>query len=152
MDLEASARKVEEHRSNLEKRLGAGDIPPKTAADYKLNVDEKFKDLFKAEELAKDPALLSFLDKAHAEGMTQKSVDLFLNEWFERSTALLDTKATMDAEACTTALKDVWKTDAEFKANNQLAYRAAKEYGGDQFDAILTKYGIWSDEQGKLMK
>ena len=141
MDLEASARKVEEHRSNLEKRLGAGDIPPKTAAEYKVNIDEKFKDLFKADEVAKDPAMLAFLDKAHAEGMSQKSVDLFLNEWFERSTALLDTKATMDAETCTNALKEVWKTDTEFKENNQAAYRAAKEYGGDQFDAILSDYG-----------
>lgn len=141
LDLEASARKVEEHRSNLEKRLGAGDIPPKTAAEYKVNVDDKFKELFKAEELAKDPAMIAFLEKAHAEGMSQKGVDLFLNEWFERSTALLDTKATMDAEACTNALKEVWKTDTEFKENNRAAYRAAKEYGGDQFDAILTKYG-----------
>ena len=141
LDLEASARKVEEHRSNLEKRLGAGDIPPKSPSEYKLNIDEKYKDLFKAEDLAKDPALTSFLEKAHAEGMTQKGVDLFLNEWFERSSSLLDAKATMDAEACTNALKEVWKTDTEFKANNQAAYRAAKEYGGDQFDAILNKYG-----------
>lgn len=141
MDLEASARKVEEHRSHLEKRMGAGDLPPKTAAEYKLNVPDAFKELFPPEKIAEDPALKSFLDKAHAEGMTQKNVDLFLNEWFERSTALLDTKATMDAENCTNALKEVWKTDTEFKENNQAAYRAAKEYGGDQFDAILSDYG-----------
>jgi hypothetical protein len=85
--------------------------------------------------------MLAFLEKAHAEGMSQKGVDLFLNEWFERSTALLDTKATMDAEACTNSLKEVWKTDTEFKENNRAAYRAAKEYGGEEFDAILTKYG-----------
>ena len=141
MDLEASARKVEEHRSNLEKRLGAGDIPPKTAAEYKLNVDEKFKELFPADKLADDPAMKAFLDKAHEKGLSQGQVDLFLNEWFERSSGLLDAKATMDAEACMNSLKEVWKTDTEFKENNQAAYRAAKEYGGDQFDAILSDYG-----------
>ena len=137
LDMEASAKKVEEHRSNLEKRLGTGDIPPKTVDEYKANVPERYADTLKAEDLAKDPMYKDFLAKAHAKGMTQGQVDLCVDEMLAR----YDFKEERTAEECTATLKEVWKSDAEFKEGQKAAYRAAKTYGGDEFDGILKDYG-----------
>lgn len=140
-DLEASARKVEEHRSNLEKRMGSGDIPPKSADDYKVNVPEALAATVNAEELAKDPMLKSFLADAHTAGFTQKQVDTVLAQYLERLPQIGGAMAQMSADDCTAALKQVWTSDADYTKNVQDAYKAAKAYGGDDFEAILSKYG-----------
>ena len=40
-DLEASARKLADGQANLEKRLGAGDLPPKSAEEYALELPDR---------------------------------------------------------------------------------------------------------------
>jgi hypothetical protein len=141
MDMEASARKVEEHRSHLEKRLGAGDIPPKSADEYKVNIPEKLAEQFKAEDLAADPMLKSFMSDAHAAGMSQKQVDMVISQYLERLPAIGGALSQLSADECTATLKEVWKSDADYTKNVQQAYNAAKAYGGEDFEAILKDHG-----------
>lgn len=141
MDIEASARKVEEHRSHLEKRMGAGDLPPKTADEYKVNIPEALADQFKAEDLAADPMLKSFMTDALAAGMTQKQVDMVIGQYLERLPAVGGAMAQLNADECTAKLKEVWKSDADYTKNVQQAYQAAKTYGGKDFEAILKDHG-----------
>lgn len=138
-NLSASWDKVEQHRSHLEKRLGAGDIPPAAATDYKINVPEALASKFKAEDLAKDASLTGFLAEAHAAGMTQKQVDLAINGYLTRVEGLGVAMAQISADDCTAALKAEWKTDDVFKAQTQAAYRASSTYG--DVDKLMAKYG-----------
>lgn len=141
MDLEASARKVEEHRSHLEKRLGSGDIPPKTAEEYKLTVPESMADKFKAEDFKDDPMLKAFMTDAHAAGLSQKQVDMVIGQYLERLPAIGGAMAQMSVDQCTAALKETWTTDADYKQNLGNAFRAARAYGGGDFEAVLSDYG-----------
>lgn len=141
LDLEASLTKVEEHRSHLEKRLGAGDIPPKTADEYKVNIPENLAEQFKAEDLAADPMLKSFMTDAHAAGMTQKQVDMVIGQYLERLPAIGGAMSQLSADECTATLKEVWKSDADYTQNVKAAYNAAKAYGGEDFEAILKDHG-----------
>jgi hypothetical protein len=141
LDPEASARKVEEHRANLEQRLGSGDIRPKTADEYKINVPEQFKESLKPEDLAKDEKLTAFLKDAHAAGLSQKQVDFALGEFFSRLPEIAGGIQRLDTDQCVAELRKGWKTDEEYRANNAAAYRAAQAYGGSDFDAILKDYG-----------
>jgi len=141
LDLEASARKVAEAYGAAEKRIGSGDIPPKTADEYKLNVPEALAATFKAEDLAKDPLTKEFLGKAHAAGLTQKQVDFAMSEFLTRATGLTDGVKQLDHNDCVSKLKETWKNEADYNKNLGAAFRAGKQYAGEDFDGILKDYG-----------
>lgn len=141
LDLEASARKVAEAYGHAEKRIGSGDVPPKTADEYKINVPEAMAEKYKADDLAKDQMLKEFMGKAHAAGLTQKQVDMTIGEYLSRAEAMAGNVSQLDFNDCTKALKDTWKTQEEYDKNLGAAFRAGKAYGGDDFDAILQAYG-----------
>jgi hypothetical protein len=141
LNIEASARKVAEAHGHLEKRLGSGDVPPKTAAEYKVNVPEALADKIKADDLAKADTFKSFLDKAHAAGMSQKQVDVMVGDFLERSMALQSGVKQLTEQEASAKLRETWKTDAEFKAGVEQAFRAGKAYAGADFDGILDDYG-----------
>lgn len=146
-DLAASWAKVEEHRANLEQRLGAGDIRPKTPEDYKINVPDALKEAFKVEELAKDPKFAAFIKDAHAKGMTQSQLDFTIASWMDNVSGMVGTATQFKADACTTELKAAWGKDgqpaneAEYMGQVQKAFKAAKAYAGADFDTILKDYG-----------
>jgi len=73
IDITATFAKVDEHRANLEKRMGSGDIRPKTPEEYK--VPEGF-------DLPIDPEKQAgFFKAAHDAGMTQKQMDFALTQF-----------------------------------------------------------------------
>ncbi|MEN6585113.1 MAG: hypothetical protein ABFE02_03550, partial [Sulfuricella sp.] len=65
---EATAMKMAESYTAAEKRIGSGEVPPKTADEYKFAVP---KALEGAWDPAADPQLKDFAAKAHAAGFTQ---------------------------------------------------------------------------------
>jgi hypothetical protein len=138
IDIEASSLKLAEAYGNLEKRLGTGDIPPKTAEEYEVKVPDALKESWNPKE---DPLLQSFLKDAHAIGMTQKQLDMVMGKYMELAPELVDAGRQLDAEACTTELKAVWKTDEQYKAEVSKAYKAAVGYFGADADAIIKEYG-----------
>jgi len=121
--------------------LGGGDLPPKTVEDYKVNVPAALAEQFKVEDLSKDPMLQAFMKDAHAAGMSQKQVDLAIGSFLERAPGLALAARQLKADECTAALKGEWKTDADYKAGIERAYKAGETYGGADFEGILKDYG-----------
>ncbi|MGG2141711.1 hypothetical protein [Symbiopectobacterium sp. RP] len=121
LNIESSARKLADAHTHLEKRLGSGDAPPKTADEYAPKVDAEG---FNWDEFKADPQMQGFLTSAHAKGLTNDQLSFVLGEYMQRVPELVGGAAQRDQEAASTALREVWKTDAEFNKNIGLAYRA----------------------------
>ncbi|CAM4031868.1 hypothetical protein [Ectopseudomonas alcaliphila] len=143
LDINASSRKMAEAYSNLEKRVGTGDLPPKSVDDYapKLEVEG-----FDWEEFKKDESSQAFLKGAHAKGLTNAQVEYVLGEYLKAAPQLLEGSALLDQQGATEALKGVWKSDAEFKGGLQSSYRAVQGFA-DQGEGLgsmanlMTKFG-----------
>lgn len=138
-NLNASWDKVAEHRDHLERRLGAGDVPPKEAKDYATTVPEALKEAIKVEELAASPKFQEFRDTMHAAGLSQKQFDQVVGKMLDYSISLQQGQAKLSETECVTQLKTEWKDDAAFTANIRAAYRAAETYGDVQ--KVMAKYG-----------
>ncbi|WP_142478407.1 hypothetical protein [Klebsiella oxytoca] len=121
LDIEGSARKLADAYSHLEKRMGSGDTPPKTAEEYAPKVEVEG---FKWDEFKADPRMQSFMKSAHAKGITNDQMGFILGEYAQLAPELVNGAAALDSEAATTQLREVWKTDAEFNKNIGLAFRA----------------------------
>lgn len=137
LDMEASSLKLAEAYTRLEKRMGSGDAPPKTVADYKVEIPETMKDY----DIEKDKAFTEFRDKAHKAGMTQAQFDLVMGEYFRVAPELVGGAKVLDAETCVNELRTEWKSDAQYKAEVGNAYKAAMAYGGDDAEGIMKDYG-----------
>lgn len=138
IDIEASSLKLAEAYGHLEKRLGSGDAPPKTAEDYQIAVPDALKDVWNPKE---DPLLGEFLKSAHAAGMNQKQVDLAMQTYLDVVPKLLEGSKTLSSEECTAELQKAWNTPEQYKAEVRKAYQAAIAYGDADAEAILKDYG-----------
>lgn len=143
LDLEQSSRKLAESYSHLEKRLGSGDAPPKTAEEYAPKVEVEG---FDWEEFKTDEGTQSFLKGAHAKGMTNDQVSFAISEYLKLAPGLMAGNVQLTQEECVAELKTVWPTDADFKANVQASYRAAQAFASEgdvpgSFDRLMAKYG-----------
>ena len=138
LDIEASSLKLAEAYGHLEKRMGSGDAPPKSPAEYQIAVPEALKDSWKP---AEDKNLQDFLSKAHAKGFTQGQIDLALETYHAIAPNLMAGNAQLSVEECTASLREVWKTDAEFNEGVELSYKAAVAYAGEDAQAMMDKYG-----------
>lgn len=117
--------------------MGTGDAPPKTVADYKVEIPEGMKDY----DIEKDKAFTEFRDKAHKAGMTQTQFDLVMGEYFRVAPELVGGAKALDAETCANELRTTWKSDAQYKAEVGNAYKALQSYGGDDADGLMKDYG-----------
>lgn len=134
-DLEASSRKLAEAYGAAEKRIGGGDIPPKTADEYTVTVPDAFKESWKPEE---DQSFKDFRSKALEAGMTQKQLDLVMGQYFEIAPKLVAGAGVLDANAATAELKKTWATEADFNRNIRNAFVGTQ--------AIAAKAGLQVDE------
>lgn len=119
LDLAASARKVTDSYTELEKRKGGADLPPKTPEEY---APEGLPEGVDIKELAKDPLYSGFLKSAHAQGLTNKQVSFVLNEYLARAPEIAKGAQLLDVEGATAKLKEVWTDDAAFTGNLKAAY------------------------------
>ncbi|BCZ40517.1 TPA: hypothetical protein K8N54_000735 [Serratia marcescens] len=120
LNIEGSARKLAESYTHLEKQRGTS-AAPKTVDEYAPTVEVEG---FKWDEFKADPEMQGFLKAAHAKGITNDQMGFILGEYMNRAPALVGGAAELDEEAAATALRETWKTDAEFKKNLGLAHRA----------------------------
>ena len=143
IDIDASARKVAEAYANLERRMGSGDAPPKTADEYKINVPEALASTIKADDLAKDEGFKAYLGKLHAAGASQAVVDAAVGEMLTRGSAIREALPTLAAAECETELRGAegWKSDVEYARNIGIAFNAGKKIFGSDFDGIDKDYG-----------
>lgn len=133
VDSEASAAKLAQAYGHLEKRFGAGDMPPAAPTDYKVNIPEALQDSLKDWDQAGDEKLQAFLTDAHKANFSQAQIDTVLGKYFDLMPALsggaqAKTPEQQAADA-TTELRKVWATDQDFEANVGHAYRASVQFG-----------------------
>lgn len=137
LDLQATIRKVDEHRSALEKRMGAGDIRPKTAAEYKL----PDTDVFKALQID-EPAAKAFQEKAHGWGLSQTQYEAVMSEWATLAPGLVNAGQAETTETAVSTLREVWKDqyDANIKESFRVVSRVS-ESAGIPFDEVEKAIG-----------
>jgi len=118
-DLEASSRKLAEAYGHAEKRIGAGDVPPKTAEEYAVTVPDAFKEAFDPKN---DEGFKTFAGKMHGLNLTQAQLDGVMESYFELAPKLVAGAQVLDANAATEELKKTWATDADFSRNVRNAF------------------------------
>lgn len=138
LSIESSARKLAENYTHLEKRMGSGDAPPKTSDEYAPKVEVEG---FNWEEFKADPRMQSFMKTAHAKGITNDQMSFILGEYAQRAPELVGGAAELDSQTATTQLREVWKTDAEFKQNIGLAFRAFNSLADDADKGRIDEIG-----------
>ncbi|KAF1032968.1 MAG: hypothetical protein GAK37_00288 [Pseudomonas sp.] len=142
-DMDASARKLAESYTSLEKRMGSGDAPPKTVEEYAptLTVEGVTWDEFKA-----DPQGQEFLKGAHEAGLTNKQLAYVVDAFHKAAPGLIEGNAVLSTEDCTTALKAVWADEKIMQANVQGSFRAVQAFasegqGPGNIQSLMAKYG-----------
>jgi hypothetical protein len=138
LDIEASSLKLAEAYGNLEKRIGTGDIPPKTADEYEITIPDALKS---AIDPATDPLIGDFKKDALAAGLTQKQMDFVMGKYFDIAPQLVAGSQRLSADDCVASLKAEWKTDEQYKAEVGKAYKAAVGFAGNDADGIIKDYG-----------
>lgn len=134
-DLEASSRKLAEAYGHAEKRIGSGDVPPKTAEEYAVTVPDAFKEAFDPKT---DEGFKAFAGKMHSLHLTQAQLDGVMESYFELAPKLVGGAQVLDANAVTEDLKKTWMTKAEFDRNITNSYSGAA--------AIAQKAGLSIDD------
>ena len=143
VDHAATALKIAQAYTPLEKRLGAGDAPPQAPDGYKLQVPEALAGKVDAKALEADPKTAEFFKQAHALGLNQKQVDFVMGEFLGRLVDVQQRRPSMSAAECVAQLRDAdgWRTDGEYQQQVRLAYQAGEAYFGKDFDGVLADYG-----------
>ncbi|AWM80732.1 hypothetical protein DKL61_10445 [Gammaproteobacteria bacterium ESL0073] len=138
VDLEQSARKLSEGYSHLERRLGTGDVPPRSPEEYQVDFNSE---VYSFEDFKQEPENIEFLSKAHELGMTQKQVEFVLSEYANRLPELVQAGKELDIEGAHQALSDVWRTEGEFNQNLRTAYQAFQRYAAPEDLAHIDQIG-----------
>lgn len=108
----ATFKKVEEHRSHLEKRLGSGDLPPKTPEEYSFEVPEEFAGLEMNGE-----KLNAFKAEALAKGISKEQFAWMMGAHVRMVPDLMEGAAKLSASAAREVLSQTW-TDARLMEVN----------------------------------
>ena len=148
LDTAASLAKALEHREHLEKRLGAGDLPPKTAAEYAFTPPPELKDFeFKTGRIDQ------FREGFHKLGGTQEMYQYVMSQYIDAVPDLMEGAAKMTATEARAELQKVWPVTTDYEAgigNAQRALRglppelqeATREFGTDPaFLRVLAHFG-----------
>ncbi|MCB2251796.1 hypothetical protein KTQ74_07820 [Pseudomonas chlororaphis] len=144
LDLEQSSRKLAESYTHLEKRMGTGDAPPKSAEEYTVKLEGI--DGFDWNEFKADPDTQSFLKGAHAKGLTNDQVQYVIGEYMKAAPNLIGGAAVLDRDECIATLKDAWGGEQAMPGNLRASYRAAEAFASEpgkpgNLEVLMEKYG-----------
>lgn len=118
-DIEASSGKLAEAYAHLEKRMGVGDTPPKSADEYAVSVPETLAQRVTPEKLAESADFQAFKAEAHALGLTQKQFDGMVAAVMQRTFSAADKLAEMSkgpsVEDVRAELQRDWPSPAQFQ-------------------------------------
>jgi hypothetical protein len=114
IDPVASAAKVAEAYTKLEKRLGEGGARPKAPADYKLpELPEALKDLNLEGELTD-----AFREEAHKAGLSQAQFEFVMGKYLDLAPQLVNGGKAVSADETIAELKTAWGKDYAANAGN----------------------------------
>ena len=147
MDLDASSRKLAEAYANAEKRIGSGDIPPKSADEYSVTVPDALKDAF---DPATDEGFKAFAGEMHELGLTQKQLDGVMKHYFDLAPKLVAGASMLDATSAKTQLEQVWASQGGFDHQVRNAYQGAAalaQKAGIAIGDIMAPTGLGNNVQ-----
>lgn len=121
----------------LERRLHAGEAPPKSADEYAPELPQGIT----IDALKGDPLFAGFLKGAHAKGMNNAQVSYAISE-FQQRMALVEQQRN-NPEVAEAELRKVWKDDAQLNAGLTQSYRGARAFAVDDDHAqrLEKKFG-----------
>jgi hypothetical protein len=122
VDYKATVAKMNESYSYLEKKVGTGEVAPKSVDEYKLEREDFDFEEFKADESNKE-----FLTEAHKHGITNKQLDFLLSEYDKRAVDLVSNSSQIDTDTTVQTLQSDWGQDYEKNIFN--AVKAARACG-----------------------
>ncbi|MFX5722655.1 hypothetical protein ABTE70_20490 [Acinetobacter baumannii] len=122
VDYKATVAKMNESYSYLEKKVGTGEVAPKSVDEYKLEREDFDFEEFKADESNKE-----FLTEAHKHGITNKQLDFLLAEYDKRAVDLVSNSSQIDTDTTVQTLQSEWGQDYEKNIFN--AVKAARACG-----------------------
>ena len=122
VDYKATVAKMNESYSYLEKKVGTGEVAPKSVDEYKLEREDFDFEEFKADESNKE-----FLSEAHKHGITNKQLDFLLSEYDKRAVNLVSNSSQIDTDTTVQTLQSDWGQDYEKNIFN--AVKAARACG-----------------------
>lgn len=145
-DIEQTAFKTAEAYQNLEKRLGSGDLPPKTADEYKF---DSLGDGVDIAEVMASPITKSILERLHAKGATnaiaQEVLSFAINEWLP---GVLQGNAALNEEECVGALRKTWASEDDYKSNASAAFRASQGFAADGDENTVGSFARLNEKFG----
>jgi len=122
INYQATLNKMNESYSYLEKKVGTGEVVPKTEDEYAIE-----REGFNFEEFKADESNKAFLKSAHAHGITNKQLDFLLSEYDQRAVNLVSNTSQMDTDTAIQSLQSEW--GKEFESNIFNAIKAARSAG-----------------------
>lgn len=122
VDYKATVAKMNESYSYLEKKVGTGEVAPKSVDEYKLEREDFDFEEFKADESNKE-----FLTEAHKHGITNKQLDFLLSEYDKRAVNLVSNSSQIDTDTTVHTLQSDWGD--KYEANIFNAVKAARACG-----------------------
>ena len=151
LDLAASSKKLNESYGALSKRLGTGDVPPATPADYAFQAPEQFKDIKLDDAMSQ-----SFRERCHKLGYTQQQYQGAVEAYLELVPGVLDSVLKLSQEEARAQLRQVWTTEAQFEdgvkdaqtaINNAPAQIREELWGRFGRDPAFIQYAAWVGSQ-----
>ncbi|HEN9572435.1 hypothetical protein [Acinetobacter baumannii] len=122
VDYKATVAKMNESYSYLEKKVGTGEVAPKSVDEYKIEREDFDFEEFKADESNKE-----FLTEAHKHGITNKQLDFLISEYDKRAVNLVSNSSQIDTDTTVQTLQSDWGQDYEKNIFN--AVKAARACG-----------------------
>jgi hypothetical protein len=122
VDYKATVAKMNESYSYLKKKVGTGEVAPKSVDEYKLEREDFDFEEFKADESNKE-----FLSEAHKHGITNKQLDFLLSEYDKRAVNLVSNSSQIDTDTTVQTLQSDWGD--KYEANIFNAVKAARACG-----------------------
>lgn len=122
VDYKATAAKMNESYSYLEKKIGTGEVAPKSVDEYKIE-----REGFSFEDFKADESNQQFLSEAHKHGITNKQLDFLLSEYDKRAIDLVSNNSQFDTDTTIQSLQSEWGNN--YESNVFSAIRAAKSAG-----------------------
>ena len=122
VDYKATVAKMNESYSYLEKKVGTGEVAPKSVDEYKIEREDFDFEEFKADESNKE-----FLSEAHKHGITNKQLDFLLSEYDKRAVDLVSNSSQIDTDTTVQTLQSDWGD--KYEANIFNAVKAARACG-----------------------
>ena len=122
VDYKATVAKMNDSYTYLEKKVGTGEVAPKSVDEYKLEREDFDFEEFKADESNKE-----FLSEAHKHGITNKQLDFLLSEYDKRAVDLVSNSSQIDTDTTVQTLQSDWGD--KYEANIFNAVKAARACG-----------------------